>query len=98
MSEWPHDPDGDEGSEGRRKYGQAIIAKKIDETEDFPLSRDEFVDEHGDEPIRIDYETVVSLETALDGVEKSEFEDFPEFHKAVGQNMREKGLWFYELA
>jgi hypothetical protein len=98
MSEWPHDPDGDEGSEGRRKYGQAIIAKKIDENEDFPLSRDEFVEEHGDEPIRIDYETVVSLETALDGVEETEFEDFPEFHKAVGQNMREKGLWFYELA
>lgn len=98
MSDWPHDPDGDKGSEGRRKYGQAIIAKKIDEDEDFPLDRDEFVDEYGADPIRIDYETVVSLEEAFDGVEKTEFEDFPELHKAVGQNMREKGYWFYELA
>lgn len=98
MSEWPHDPDGDEGSEGGRKYGQAIIAKKIDEDEDFPLAIDEFVEEHGDEPIRIDYETVVSLRDILDGVEESRFEDFPSFHKAVGRTMREDGYWFYELA
>ncbi len=98
MSDWPHDPDGDEGSEGRRKYGQAIVAKKIDEDEDFPLDRDEFVEEYGNDPIRIDYETVVSLEDVFDGVEQSEFEDFPELHKALGQNMREKGYWFYELA
>ena len=98
MSDWPHDPDGDEGSEGRRKYGQAIIAKKIDEDEDFPLDRDEFVDEHGDEPIRIDYETVVSLEEIFEHVEETEFADFPEFHKAVGQTMRDQGYWFYELA
>ena len=98
MSDWPHDPDGDEGSEGRRKYGQAIVAKKIDEDEDFPLDRDEFVEEYGDDPIRIDYETVVSLADVFDGVEQPEFEDFPELHKALGQNMREKGYWFYELA
>ncbi|MFB6178285.1 MAG: DUF5785 family protein [Halorientalis sp.] len=98
MSEWPHDPDGDEGSEGWRKYGQAIIAKKIDENEDFPLDRDEFVEEYGEDPIRIDYETVVSLKSVFEGVEKTEFQDFPEFHKAVGQNMRENGFWFYELA
>ncbi|MFD1587487.1 DUF5785 family protein [Halorientalis brevis] len=98
MSDWPHDPDGDEGSEGRRKYGQAIVAKKIDEDEDFPLARDEFVEEYGDDPIRIDYETVVSLEEVFDGIDQTEFEDFPELHKALGQNMREKGYWFYELA
>jgi len=98
MSDWPHDPDGDEGSEGRRKYGQAIIAKKINEDEDFPLDRGEFVEEYGNDPIRIDYETVVSLEAVFDGIEQTEFEDFPELHKALGQNMREKGYWFYELA
>jgi len=58
MSDWPHDPDGDEGSEGRRKYGQAIIAKKIDEDEDFPLDLDEFTEEYGDDPIRIDHKAV----------------------------------------
>jgi hypothetical protein len=98
MSDWPHDPDGDEGSEGRRKYGQAIIAKKIDEDEDFPLDRDEFVEEHGDEPVRIDYETVVSVEDAFSAVDQSEFDSFPELHKALGESMREQGYWFYELA
>ncbi|WP_246988070.1 DUF5785 family protein [Halorientalis marina] len=97
MSDWPHDPDGEEGSEGRRKYGQAIIAKKIDEDEDFPLDRDEFVEEHADEPIRIDYETVVSVEDVFEAVDQATFEDFPDFHKTVGQAMRDEGYWPYEL-
>jgi hypothetical protein len=98
MSDWPHDPDGDEGSEGRRKYGQAILAKKIDEDEDFPLTQSEFVEEYGDEPIRIDYETVVSVADIFDNVDVEEFEDFPHFHKVVGQCMRDAGYWPYELA
>ncbi|MFB6082983.1 MAG: DUF5785 family protein [Halorientalis sp.] len=98
MSDWPHDPDGDEGSEGRRKYGQAILAKKIDEDEDFPLSQDEFVEEFGDEPIRIDYETVVSVADIFANVDQEEFEDFPDFHSTVGEAMREAGYWPYELA
>lgn len=98
MSDWPHDPDGEEGSEGRRKYGQAILAKKIDEDEDFPLVTEEFVEAHADEPIRIDYETVASVEEIFESVDQAEFEDFPEFHKAVGKAMREAGYWPYELA
>ena len=95
---WPHDPDGEKGSEGMRKYGQAIIAKKINEEEDFPLSRDEFVAAHGDEPIRIDYETVVPLRDIFENVEQEEFDAFVPFHKAVGRAMRESGYWFYEGA
>lgn len=98
MSDWPHDPDGEQGSEGRRKYGQAILAKKIDEDEDFPLITEEFVEEHADEPIRIDYETVVSVEEIFKNVDQEEFQDFPEFHKAVGKTMRADGYWPYELA
>ncbi|WP_247008904.1 DUF5785 family protein [Halorientalis litorea] len=98
MSDWPHDPDGEEGSEGRRKYGQAILAKKIDEEEDFPLVAEEFVEEHGDEPIRIDSETVVSVADIFEHVEGEEFGDFPEFHKAVGVAMREHDYWPYEYA
>jgi hypothetical protein len=98
MSDWPQDPDGEEGSEGRRKYGQAILAKKIDEDEDFPLVTEEFVEEHGDKPIRIDYETVVSVDDIFKGVDQEEFQDFPEFHKVVGKAMREAGYWPYELA
>jgi len=95
--DWPHDPDGDEGSEGRRKYGQAVLAEKINEEEDFPLDRDEFVDRVGDHPIRIDYETVVSVEEIFEGVDQETFEDFPDFHKAVGKALREADLWPYRL-
>lgn len=95
--DWPHDPDGEEGSEGRRKYGHAILAKKIDDEEDFPLSADEYVEQYGDHPVRIDYETVVSVADIFDHVETAEFEDFPEFHKALGAALREADLWPYRL-
>ena len=95
---WPHDPDGEQGSEGMRKYGHAVIAKKADEEEDFPLDRDEFVAEHGDDPIRIDYETVVPMREIFDHVSEMEFEDIVAMHKAVGRAMRKGGYWFYEGA
>lgn len=96
--DWPHDPDGDEGSEGGRKYGHAIIAKKVDEGEDFPLDVEAFVDEYGDDPIRLDSERVVSLREVFDGVDESELADMVEMHRAVGRAMRENDLWFYEGA
>jgi len=40
----------------------AVLAKKINEEEDFPLSAADYVEQYGDHPIRIDYETVVSVE------------------------------------
>ncbi|RQH03070.1 DUF5785 family protein [Natrarchaeobius oligotrophus] len=95
MSNWPHDPDGEEGSEGMRKYDMAIIAKKVDEEEDFPLERDEFVDAHGDDPIRINYETVVSMADIFEYVEPEEFETITDMHKAVGAAMREGNFWDY---
>jgi len=96
--DWPHDPDGEEGSEGRRKYGHAVIAKKIDEETDFPLDVAAFVDEHGDEPVRIDYETVVSVRDVFAGVDANEFEDFVALHQGLGEALREQGYWFYEGA
>jgi len=98
MSDWPHDPDGEKGSEGRRKYGQAILAKKIDEDEDFPLEQDAFVEEFGDDPIRIDYGTIVSVADIFEHVDRERFADFPDFHSTVGEAMREAGYWPYELA
>ena len=93
--DWPHDPDGEEGSEGGRKYGMAIIAKKVDEDEDFPLQADEFLDEHGDDPIRINHERVVALREILEYVDPDEFETFPDLHRAVGDAMREGDFWDY---
>jgi hypothetical protein len=96
--DWPHDPDGDEGSEGRRKYGQAVLAKKIDEGEDFPLSAAEFVEEFGDHPVRIDYDRVVSVEEIFEYVDDDAvFDDFPAFHRTVGEALREADYWPYRL-
>jgi hypothetical protein len=96
--DWPHDPDSDKGSEGRRKYGHAVLAKKIDESEDFPLSAAEYVEQFGDHPVRIDYERVVSVADIFEHVDDDAvFEDFPEFHKAVGTALREADYWPYRL-
>jgi hypothetical protein len=96
--DWPHDPDGDEGSEGRRKYGHAVLAKKLDEAEDFPITAGEYVEQYGDHPIRIDYETVVSVEAIFEAVDpETEFETFPEFHTRLGEALRAADLWPYRL-
>ena len=94
--DWPHDPDGEEGSEGMRKYGQAVLAKKLDEEADFPLSKASFVEAHGDEPIRLNHEQVVSVSDIFDHVAEDEFEDIVAFHTAVGQAMRGADMWELE--
>ena len=94
--DWPHDPDGEEGSVGMRNFGHAILAKKIDEEEDFPLRAEEYVEQYGDHPIRINHELVVSVADIFDHVEQEEFEDFVAFHRSVGDAMREAGYWNYE--
>jgi predicted HAD superfamily phosphohydrolase len=96
--DWPHDPDGEDGSEGMRKYGQAILAKKLNEEEDFPLSKADFVEEHGDEPVRLNHERVVSVDDIFEEVEESEFGDIVAFHKAVGRAMRSAGMWEVTLS
>lgn len=93
--EWPHDPDGEDGSEGRRVYGMAVIAKKVDEEEDFPLSAEAFVEAHGDEPVRLNHERVVSVADVFEYVEESEFEDMVTLHRALGRAMRSGGFWEY---
>lgn len=95
--EWPHDPDGEEGSEGGRKYGQAVLAKKLDEEGDFPLLAADFVDAHGDEPVRLNHERVVSVADIFEHVEEDEFEDIVAFHRAVGRAMRRNGMWEIEV-
>ncbi len=94
--DWPHDPDGEKGSEGMRKYGQAVLAKKLDEEEDFPVNAADFVDEYGEEPVRLNHERVVSVADIFEHVDETEFEDFISFHKAVGRAMRLAGMWELE--
>ncbi|PSQ43499.1 hypothetical protein BRD17_05935 [Halobacteriales archaeon SW_7_68_16] len=93
--DWPHDPDGEEGSEGMRKYGMAIIVKKVDEEDDFPLSAEAFVAAHGDDPIRLNHERVVPLREVFDHVDTEEFENIRDLHRAIGAAMRRGGFWEY---
>jgi hypothetical protein len=93
--DWPHDPDGEEGSEGGRKYGMAILAKMVDEDDDFPLRFDDFAEKHGDEPVRIYWERVVAVDDILEYVEEDEVEDIVAFHQAIGRAMRRGGFWDY---
>lgn len=92
--DWPHDPDGEKGSEGGRKYGMAVMAKKVDD-EDFPVTFARFAQEVGDHPIRINHETVVSAGRIIDRVEIAEAENKTEFNQAIGQAMRDGDLWDY---
>ncbi|MDY6818397.1 MAG: DUF5785 family protein [Halobacteriales archaeon] len=94
-ADWPHDPDGEEGSEGMRKYGMAIFAKKVDEDGDFPLEFAEFVEAIGDHPIRLNHETVVAAREILDHVDVETVEDIQSFHKAIGRAMRSGDFWEY---
>ncbi len=93
--EWPHDPDGEEASEGKRLYGQAIFAKKVSD-EDFPLDIEAFAEEIGHHPIRIDHDTVVPAADILAGIDAETVDDRMEFHQVVGEAMRSGGFWTYE--
>ncbi|SDQ65305.1 DUF5785 family protein [Natronobacterium texcoconense] len=93
--DWPVDPDGEEGSEGMRKYDMRIIADKVDEEEDFPMVVSEFVEEYGDHPIRINHEEVVAMREIFEYVDAEEFEEILDMHKAVGAAMREGNFWKY---
>ena len=94
--DWPHDPDGEEGSEGRRLYDMAIFAKKVDEDEDFPLSFDEFAAEHGDDPIRVNHRKIVPASEVLDHLDVDEVDSIVEFHRAIGRAMRAGSFWEYQ--
>jgi len=92
--DWPHDPDGEQGSEGGRKYGMAILAKKVEE-EDFPVVFDQLKREVSDHPVRINHDRVVSAGEILVRVQERRVEDKTAFNRAIGRAMREGGYWEY---
>lgn len=93
--EWRHDPDGEQGSEGGRNYGMAVMSKMVDEDEDFPLDKEAFVEEFGDWPVRLNYNSVVSVADIFEHVPDDEFETKVDFHRAAGKAMRENDMWDY---
>lgn len=95
--DWPHDPDGDEGSEEGRKYGLAVIAKKLDDDR-FPMTRSDCLEQFGDHPIRLDADTVESAETLLEHMDEGPFETREALLAAAGESMRAGGHWTFETA
>jgi hypothetical protein len=81
---WVHDPDGEKGSEGGRKYGLAVLSKMTTEGEDFPLDAAEFVEEYGDRPVRLNHQCVVAVSEIFEHVDADEFGTKVDFHKQVG--------------
>ena len=73
----------------------AIIAKKVDEQDDFPLNKDEFLDAHGEDPIRLNHQEVVSVGDIFEYVEEEQFEEITDLHEAVGDAMRRGDFWEY---
>lgn len=92
--DWPHDPDGDEGSEGMRQFDMAVLSKMAGKDE-FPLETEDFLEEYGDWPVRINHETVVSVAEIFEGVDEESFETKQDFHRAVGRAMRGGDMWDY---
>ncbi len=93
--DWPHDPDGDAGSEGRRKYGLAVFAKKVDEG-DFPMTRADCIEAFGDHPVRLDHDRVIAAEAVLEAIDAGPYESQEALLSALGTAMRETGRWSLE--
>jgi len=91
--DWPIDPDGEEASEGMRKFDIAVLSKFVGDEDTFPVSRDELIGKYGDYPVRLNYGNVVSVESILEMVDVNEFETKEAFHRAVGDVFRQEGLW-----
>ena len=92
--DWPHDPDGEKGSEGMRNFDMAVLSKMVDEDE-FPLEKSAFVEEFGEWPVRINHKLVVSVAEIFEHVDEESFETKVDFHRAVGRAIRTEGLWEY---
>ncbi|MFB6086518.1 MAG: DUF5785 family protein [Halodesulfurarchaeum sp.] len=91
-SDWPIDPDGEEGSNGMRRFDMAVLSK-FEPKESFPLSAETFLDRHGEKPVRINHRTVISVADIFEPRSEDSFETKTDFHRAVGEAIRASGLW-----
>lgn len=91
---WPIDPDGDEGSNGMRRFDMAILSK-FESKEAFPLTAGTFLERHGTKPVRINHQQVKSVAEIFEHLSVDSFETKTEFHHAVGDAIRAGDLWDY---
>ena len=94
--DWPFDPDGEDGSDGLRRFGMAVLSG-LEPKSAFPMSAETFLDRHGKKPVRVNYQTVVSVADLLDGLDGETFETKTAFHRAVGERIRARGDWEYTV-
>ena len=91
---WPFDPDGEEGSNEGRRYDMAILSK-FEPKDAFPLSVETFLERHGEKPVRMNYQTVLSVADLFEPIEAEHFETKTDFHHAVGDAIRARNRWQY---
>ncbi|MBS3760890.1 DUF5785 family protein [Halodesulfurarchaeum sp.] len=97
QSDWPIDPDGEEGSNGMRRFDMAILSK-FEPKAAFPMTAEEFLDRHGAKPVRFNHQQIVPVSEIFDQVSVNSFATKTEFHHAVGEAIRDGGLWEYHAA
>lgn len=90
--DWPVDPDGEQGSNGMRRFDMAILSK-FEPKSAFPMTTGDYLDRHASKPVRINHETIVSVETIFEHVDPDSFETKSEFHAAVGNALRKGDMW-----
>jgi len=93
-ADWPFDPDDEAGSNEGRRYDMAILSK-FESKDSFPLSVETFLERHGEKPVRLNYQTVVSVADLFEPIETEQFETKTAFHRAVGEAIRAKNRWTY---
>lgn len=96
-SDWPIDPDGEAGSNGMRRFDMAILSK-FEPKAAFPMTVAEFLDRHGAKPVRFNHRTVVPVAEIFEHLSVDSFATKTEFHHAVGEAIRDSGLWEYHAA
>ncbi|MFW6383992.1 MAG: DUF5785 family protein [Halodesulfurarchaeum sp.] len=94
--DWPFDPDGENGSDGLRRFDMAVLSRFEPKTA-FPMDRAEFLERHGDKPVRVNYRTVKPVAELLDGIEVETFESKTAFHRAVGEAIRDRSDWEFTV-
>lgn len=93
--DWPIDPDSEDASDGMRRFDMAVLSG-FEPKSAFPMATETFLDRHGDMPVRINHETVISVREVFEQVDPDRFETKTEFHAAVGDAIRATDLWTYD--
>lgn len=92
--EWPIDPDGEQGSNGGRRYDMAILSK-FEPASAFPMAAETFLERHGEKPVRMNHRTVQSVADLFETLPVEAFETKTDFHKSVGAAIRSGDGWEY---